>query len=146
MRRLIWTVAVLLLASLPLTATGTVTVTSTLDLGNVARYTLAWTSTAGGAVSGNALTLAGRLVQIKFVPNTSTTQPTDLYDVTLVDSDGLDVLTIDGVSYGANLSNATPKLVSFTAPIVLASGSTLDLTIANAGNAKTGTVILWVQR
>lgn len=146
MRTRLLVLFVVLCATLPLTAAGTVVVTSRSDLGNAARYELAWTSTAGGAVSGNALTVAGRLMQVKFVPNTGATQPTDLYDVTLVDQDSADMLTVDGVAYGANLSNATPKVLLFNPPVVLETGGTLDLVVANAGNAKTGTVILWVQR
>lgn len=102
---------------------------------------LAWTSTAGGAVSANSFTpKRGRLTQVKFVPGAGGVQPTDQYDVTLVDTDGADVLQAEG----ANLSNATAKVKTFATPVELPPGA-LDLIVANAGNAKQGTVVLWVE-
>jgi hypothetical protein len=134
------------LCSLPVSAVGTVVVTSEVGSGNLSVFTLAWTSSAAGAVSGNAVTVSGLLWQVKFVPNTGATQPTDNYDVTLTDQDGADMLTVSGVAEGSNLSNALPKVIRYTSPPVLKSGGTLDLVVANAGNAKTGTVYLWIQQ
>ena len=124
-----------------LMAAGTVTVTSAVVAPGVTKYTIAWTSTAGGAVSGNAFVVKpGRLLEIKFVPNTSATQPTDLYDVTLVDTDNVDVLNGRGV----DRSNATSSILLWDPPMFRDGLQNLDLVVANAGNAKTGTVILYV--
>lgn len=127
---------------------GTLTVTSSSVGGGVAKYTLAWVSTAGGAVSANAFAVKrGELLQVKFVPDGGGTQPTDLYDVTLVDENSIDVLA----GAGANLSNAasTIKVPSFGATTLYRyfhdGTQTLDLVVANAGAAKGGTVHLWVR-
>lgn len=131
----------------PLSAAGTVAVTRT-DLGaGITKYTLAWTSTAGGAISGNPVTLLGgkttqlQIVQVRIVPGTAGTQPSDLYDVTLVDADGIDLLA----ATGANQSNALGSYFVGVPPVIL-SGATVDLVVANAGAAKTGTVEVWVQQ
>jgi hypothetical protein len=141
-RLLALTFALVALISVQPHAAGTLTVT-TADLGGgVTRYTLAWTSTAGGAVSSNAFSVKrGDLIQAKFVPGSPT--PSNLYDVTLVDQDGFDVL--DGL--GANLSNTSPSVIAGpTPPIGFVDGTqTLDLVVANAGSAKAGTVTLWVR-
>lgn len=146
MRRLVCVLVAMLLAVAPVLAVGTVTVATTTVLGNVDRYTITWVSSAGGAVSGNAFTPRGYLLEVKFVPATGGTQPSDQYDVTLVDGDGVDVLTQGGTSHGANLSNASASRVLFTTPVPLDGSTTLDLVVANAGNAKGGTVVILVRR
>lgn len=141
--RLRWLVVFVILSlSAPLQAVGTVTVTGPFN----GVYTIAWTSNASGAVSGNSFpVLLGEIKQVKFVPASGGTQPTDLYDVTLVDADGLDVLN----GMGANLSNASPALITslgvWTAAPAASSPVTFDLVVANAGNAKSGTVYLMVK-
>jgi len=127
-------------------AAGSVTVTRIQSIPGIERIDLAWTSSAGGAVSGNTLTLNGRVLQVKFVPGSGASQPDDLYDVTLVDAAGVDLLTVDGVSYGANLSNAAASVLSFDAPVAVDGASVVDLQVANAGAANGGTVSLWVLR
>lgn len=129
-------------AAAPVTAAGTLTVTTSVVGDGVTKYTIAWTSTAGGAVSGNAFAVKrGQLLQVKFVPNTGATQPTDLYDATLIDTDSLDVLA----GAGADLSNSAAKLILFNPTLFNDATQNMDLVIANAGNAKTGTVYLWVR-
>jgi hypothetical protein len=118
---------------------------STLDVGGaVTRYKLTWTSDASGAVNTNAFAVKpGVLVQLKFVPNSAGTQPTDLYDITLVDTDSLDV--IGGA--GANLSNSAGSIKNaLLGDVYYHDGQQLlDLVVANAGNAKGGIVYLWVR-
>jgi hypothetical protein len=81
------------------------------------------------------------------VPDGGGTQPSDLYDVTLVDTNAIDVIA--GV--GANLSNATStlKVPSFGTTTLYRyyhdGTQQLDLVVANAGAAKGGTVVLWVR-
>lgn len=121
---------------------GTLTV-STLDIGGgVTRYKLVWLSTAGGAVSANPFSVkAGALIQLKFVPDGGGTQPTDLYDITLLDTDSVDV--IGGA--GANLSNSVSSVKNaLLGDVYFHDGQQqLDLVVANAGNAKGGIVYLW---
>lgn len=121
-------------------AVGTVTVTTT-DLGSgITKYSAAWVSSAGGVVSGTSFDVRrGRLYQAKFIPNTGGTVPTDAYDLTVTDADGADVL----VANGANLSATVPAWYSPTNPIHLDGGAVTPV-IANAGNAKGGTIVLIV--
>jgi hypothetical protein len=131
---------------------GTLVLTSAEVASGVSKYTFAWTSTAGGAVSANPQSLRiGTLLQVKFVPGTGGTQPSNNYTVALNDTDGLDVLA--GVGQGTNLSNATPSLkvpyfgvapTQVYSPYFHDGSQTLDLVVAAAGAAKTGTVILWI--
>jgi len=122
-------------------AVGTVVLTS-VDVGaSVTKYTFTWTSDAAGVVSANAKSIQrGRILQAQFIANAAGTQPTDLYDATLVESASVDLL----IASGANLSNTTSKVVLFYPPYFHDGSSTLDLVIANAGNAKGGQLILWV--
>jgi len=144
-RILLLTALLLVLATLPARAVGTV-VTTTREQGSAAnhikRFSVAWTSTAGGAVSANTFEVpAGRLLSVRFIPGSGGTQPTDLYDVTLVDTDSVDLLA--GV--GANLSNATSSIYQWDPPYFQDGSRVLDVVVANAGAAKTGTVVLLVQ-
>jgi hypothetical protein len=131
----------LALLTAPLHATGTATLTTSDQGGGVTKYAIAWVSTAGGAVSANTFSVKGRVLQVKVLPDSGGTQPTDLYDLTIVDADSVDV--INGA--GANLSNATGKYIQLDPPLIL-DGTTLDVVIANAGNAKGGTVEIFVGR
>lgn len=143
-RRLGLLVTLFVLLSASAQAAGTVTLTSATDVGGVTRYTYAWLSTAGGAVSGDTTTIAlraGMILKVALVPGSGGTQPSDAYDVTLLDTRSVDVLS----GIGANLSNAASTLISdtgFWADL----GETLQLTVANAGSAKQGQIILWVGR
>lgn len=124
-------------------AAGTVTVASVNLRGNLVQYTVTWVSTAGGAVSGNAFSIAaGRLVSIRFTPDSGGTQPTDLYDVTLAETSGVADLTS---GQGANLTNAAAVLVQWDPPLYQSGARTVDVVVANAGNAKGGTVVILVQ-
>lgn len=145
MRRLLFGLALILALTVPVGAVGTATVTSATvrDVSTrYLRYTIAWTSSAGGAVSGNTFTVvSGRIVSVRFVPGSGGTQPTDAYDVTLIDTNSVDVL----FGAGANLSN-TLSTVTRLSPAYFQDGSrVLDLVVANAGDSKTGTVQVLVQ-
>lgn len=125
-------------------AAGTVTVTTADVGGGNVEYTVAWTSTAGGAVSANTFSVQrGRLRQVQFIPGTGGTQPTDLYDVTLVETNSVDLLNDGTTAQGGNLSNATSKILTF-ANGYYSKGVSLDVVVANAGNAKTGSVVIVV--
>jgi hypothetical protein len=144
MRRLILLVcvSVLLLVASP-QAVGTVTVTTTpLSDIRAVKYSLAWVSDGTGNVSANPQTFRpGSLIQIKFIPDGGGTAPTALYDVTLVDANGLDYLG----GTGSNLSATASTQTRVAAPLIYDATGTLDLVVANAGAAKGGTVQLWFQ-
>jgi hypothetical protein len=121
-------------------AVGTVTVT-TSDLGNgVTKYSAAWVSDAAGVVSGTSFDVRrGRLLQAKFIPNTGGTVPTNLYDMTLTDADGADVL----VGQWRQPLGDRRRLVFADQPDPIGGGA-LTPVIANAGNAKGGTLVVMV--
>lgn len=108
------------------------------------RYRCLWTSSAGGAVSGNNFSITpGFLQSIRFIPGSTT--PSDLYDATLIDNDGA-VNSGDLLSgAGADLSNTLAVLKTFDPPLFEDGTRTLDLVIANAGATKTGSVDLVIQ-
>jgi len=115
------------------------------------KIVLAWTSNSSGAVDQTtARFITGILDRVVFVPGGGGSQPTDAYDVTLLDPYGIDVLS----GQGANLSNAlttekTPLMSgtdgTTTAVIPRVLSDQLELIIVNAGNAKSGTIVLYVR-
>lgn len=110
--------------------------------GGCTRYPIAWTSDASGNVSGDSFPIKfGGLLQAKFVPGTSGVQPTDQYDVVVNDADGVDVLR----GAGANLSNSAGSYSTpvNNAPVLFLEAQTLYPVVSNAGNAKSGTIILY---
>ena len=124
-------------------AVGSVVVTTTVQNPSITLYTIVWTSSAGGAVSGNTLGISnGDVFQIETVPSTSAA-PTDLYDMQLNDS--LGTVNVLGTA-GDNLSATTSKIIQFVPAIYLDKSATFDLVISNAGASKTGTVYVWVRR
>lgn len=134
---------------------GSVTLTSSEVAGGagVRKYSLAWVSDAAGAVSGTAVTLPpGTIIAVEFIPDSGGTQPSDLYDVTFTDAEGVNMFDDGaGTSIGANLSNATS---SHKIPFVGGGsvtyvrqwlhGGSYTLVVAAAGNAKGGTVDIYV--
>lgn len=119
----------------------------------IVKTSLAWTSDASGNVSGTAVELPpGTIVAVEFIPGSGGTQPSDLYDVTFTDAEGVNMFDDGaGTSVGANLSNATS---SHKVPFVGGGsvtyvrqwlhGGNYTLVVAAAGNAKTGTVDVYV--
>jgi len=109
-------------------------------------YTLDWLSDASGDVNSvNTAIKEGIVVQVKYVPDSGGTQPSNLYDVTLEDSDGIDYLG----GTGANLSNAVSMLAVPVMDLFSGAywwiGGNLELKVTNAGNAKGGQVILYMR-
>ncbi len=118
----------------------------------VVKTSIAWTSDAAGAVSGNATVLpSGTVVGVTFIPGAGGVQPTDLYDVTFTDAAGINAFNDGaGVSIGANLSNtlATEKIpfiggAASTFVRAWLEGGSYTLVVAAAGNAKQGTVVIF---
>lgn len=125
---------------------GSIVVTSVVaDCGIQAiKYSVDWLSDAAGAVSGNSFDMGGgEILSVTFIPDGGGTQPTDLYDVTLLDGNGVDILS----GLGANLSNVSASRVkpalSTYGRYMIQSGS-FTPTIANAGNAKGGIINILV--
>src|SRR5512139_2576632 len=130
---------------------GSITVTTSEEGSGVIKYSVAWLSDASGNVSANTFSMgSGTIVMVEFVPDSGGTQPTDLYDVTLTDAEGVNVLD-DGTgsaSIGANLSNTA---ASHRVPFIGGGGTVTYVrtwvhsglftpVVAAAGNAKGGTI------
>ena len=122
---------------------GTCTLT-TKHIGVMYKHTLNWTSTSGGAVTYTTVApIVGLIQREVLIPSTSAA-PTTGYDVTLVDADGQDIL----YGKGTNLSATTAlDIVLGTsgqrAPVAI--DDYVSLTVADAGNKKSGKVILYAR-
>jgi hypothetical protein len=80
---------------------------------------------------------------VQFVPGTPI--PTDLYEVEIRDSDGLNLLKQSGTT-GDNVSSGATVTVPESGTLFFPCwGTTLELVIANAGNLGQGSVILWIK-
>lgn len=135
---------------------GSVTLTTSVIAGSggITKYSLAWLSDASGVVSGNAVTLPpGSIVLVEFTPDSGGTAPTDLYDITaLADAQGTNMFDDGaGASIGANLSGTVS---SHKVPFIGGGavtyvrqwlhGGSYTLAVSNAGNAKGGTVNIFI--
>lgn len=143
MRRTVFVLAVLLW-SWPVLAAGSTTITCAAVHDYDEKLwscSVAWTSDSSGNVSAHPFAIPkGFLASIRFTPGSTT--PSDLYDVTLIDTDGTfstgDLL--EGA--GSNLSATLSVLKTFNPRPYEDGAHFLDVQIANAGNAKTGTVVI----
>ncbi len=122
---------------------GTVTITEEIYL-PIKKLIFAWTSEDGGAHGGEVTktttySYTGEIIRLCTVPS-GATAPSDNYNVTLLDEDGTDVLMSGGLLRSSTLTQQ-----------VLASslGSVgydkLRLSISSAGNAKLGTVYVYIK-
>ena len=109
--------------------------------GGVEEVSISWTSDSSGDFT-EAVQLHGSLRKIVTNPaDASGDAPSDNYDVSLVDKDGVDVMS----GYAADRDTATSEMLhdgSSGFPVVLSGVHTL--TIANAGDTKQGVVRLTV--
>lgn len=106
--------------------------------GGVDKHVVVWTSDASGDVSGSTVSVDfGTLLRVTFVPGSGGVQPSDLHDITLLDAYGIDLL----LGQGANLSSSAPAAIQ---PGLIVEPGNLQLVVANAGNAKSGTVTLLI--
>lgn len=122
-------------------AVGTVVYTEERQ-GSVRKVAMAWTCSAGGAVSGTPSTYqySGEIVRLVTVPGAAAAAPTDNYDVTILDDDGTDVLMGAGVDRDtANTEQVLAASLGYIA------NDHLNLVVANAGAAKSGTVYLYIR-
>lgn len=128
-------------------ALGTCTVTEETH-GTIKKIKFEWTSgTAaapaqdGGCTKATTYAYSGQLISVAQLPNLSTTQPSNAYDVTVTDADGVDILG----GLGADLSNAANTWKETCDGLGAVANDVLTLNVANAGSAKTGTTILYLR-
>ena len=143
--KMILLAAVLLLGSFCAQAGVTV---AYADSHPIMKVSFAWVSDAtGDASTTTTRTICGQILRACFIPGDAT--PSNNYDITLTDSDGLDVL----ITLGSNLSNSTASQV---VPVVtngtdgnMAPNTccgVLTFTVDNAGATKSGTLVIYVRR
>lgn len=122
---------------------GTVVLTSRSDQGVIHRAVITCTADVAAAtypattLASLGLSPEGTLLAL--VTNPGATAPTDNYDITLIDGDGLDRL----FGYGLNRDTANSELVRPNSPI--SKGETLTLTLANnsVNSAVVVITLLW---
>lgn len=110
------------------------------------RIKWSWTSSSDGNVS--AATVMGRVTALKytgkiydFVTDPSATSPSDNYDITIKDDDGVDVIR----GQGANRDASVTEYAVDRSALGVVVDSTLTLTVANAGDSKKGDVYLYIE-
>ena len=88
-------------------AVGTATFTYT-EHATVNKMSIDWTASSSGIVPATASKIiSGELLRCVFVPDSGGTAPTNNYDMTIVDSESVDVLS----GNGANLSSTVTKSI-----------------------------------
>lgn len=123
---------------------GTVTITEE-TLSVVKKVKFAWTSVNGGGDAGKASktttnVYTGEIIRLVTIPGSAPNAPTDDYDITITDEDGTDVL----MGAGANRDTANTEQV-LASSLGCVANDKLTLNIAAAGNAKTGTTIIYIR-
>jgi hypothetical protein len=119
------------------------------QISGVLRVAIAWTSDSSGNASATTDPISGTLCKVEFVPGTSGNAPTTAYDITLTDVGGVDVLAGQGANLTLSPTSVVPGVpftdgtTTSTAPCVVSDA--LALAVSNAGNTKSGQVILYVR-
>lgn len=128
----------------PTAAAGSKAVTSSSVGSDVTRYAITWTSDGSGNVSGNlgGLIKRGYLYQVQIIPGTAGSQPTAAYDITLLDAYGVNLLVHGSTDAGANLSQTAASAAQIFPAYYHDGTAGVELTVANAGDTKSGTVVL----
>lgn len=95
---------------------------------------MAVTAHTNGAVSNTATAIAidGLVYLVETVPSSGATAPTNLYDLTLLNADGLDIM-------GGNLANRSSTLVQRASPLNYQAQSVMGkLTLTTSGDSVDG--------
>lgn len=120
-------------------AAGTITLVETTSF-SVKCISFAWTSDASGNVNGIPTLKAydGAVIACVTVPAGGGAAPS-AYTIQILDANGVDVLSQAGTARSTTLQE------TLKAPLGVAANSPLSLVIAGAGNAKQGTVYLFLR-
>ena len=124
---------------------GTVTLSEITHL-PVKKLSMTWLADGSGDVSvtPSVKSYTGIIERAIFIPDAGGTQPLDNYDVTLLDSDGIDVLIANGT--GTNLNNAlTIQKDNVSDGLGAIVATTLSLVVENAGADNGGKVIVYIR-
>lgn len=129
---------------------GTLTYTNP-RLHGIQRLTFTWTADGSGDVNGTVTTqVTGEVVRVVTSPNLDKTQPDPLYDVTLLDEFGVDVLGGLGADRSdSEIEEFVPVMVYSSATDTLGApryvDGALELQISNAGDGCGGVVEVWLR-
>lgn len=119
----------------------------------VTKYEVVWVSDASGAVNGSTFEMKmGTIVAVEFVPGAGALAPTALYDVDLLDAEGVTMFDDgSGTSIGSNLSATDGShkvplvgLVGVTIYRRWHHGGLVQPTVAGAGDSNAGTINIYV--
>lgn len=106
----------------------------------IKKIAFTWVSASDGTATGTTTHAYDGKCELLTTDPDGTDAPSDNYDITITDSDGVDVL---GGS-GANRStSATQQVLGSSLGAV--AGSKLTLNITNAGDTKAGVVYLYIR-
>lgn len=116
----------------------------------IQKINMSWTSDVAGAATGSTKKISGRIVRVTIVPS-GVDVPTENYTLLINDADNIDVL----MGYGAAGLSATlsrtivPRINDAVLgqpsyPVVV--DGNLSFVIAGAGNTKSGTVSIYIER
>lgn len=109
-------------------------------LSKIRKVKFVWTCTDAGVVTGAETTQKYTGEIVRLITDPSATAPSDNYDIEVQDEDGYDVL----MGAGANRDTAnTEQVLASSLGVVYDSALTLEIT--GAGDAKGGTVILYIK-
>lgn len=135
-------------ASADTVTSGSLTKTEIGAPGSFRCYTIDWLSDASGNCTADITGVQGEIMRFTVNPDDGATSPTNAYDMTLKDRDGVDILA----GLGANLSNSTAlSRVPLTGDGTTTTQrfvtlGTLSLAITNAGAANGGILRVYVKR
>jgi hypothetical protein len=104
-----------------------------------------WVADGSGDVSGEGgINITGAIVGARFAPDTGDTQPLDLYDVTVVDGNGVDIL----MGVGANAPQSLTSTTNYRTPVTSDNGfpylvdEKITPVVAGAGAANAGYIYI----
>jgi len=117
---------------------GTVVKTEEVE-GSIKMAKFAWTTTSGGTASATTTeSYNGKILALATDPGSTT--PSDNWDVTMLDKNSMDVL----LGAGADRDQTNTEYVA-SASLGAVVNSTLNCVVINGGDAKTGTVYVYVR-
>jgi hypothetical protein len=113
----------------------------------VRKLVISWTSDGSGNATGNTGGINGVVLCVVFDPDDSAA-PTDQYDVTLSDENGVDILAGQGANLSSSASSAVCPGIAFTdgttaSTVPRAVCGDLSLSVSNAGDTKKGQVVIY---
>lgn len=121
---------------------GTVTVNSEVILKTVQKVKYTWISDTAGNADGVSTENHYTGEVVRLITNPGTAAPTDNYDIVVNDDDGYDVL----IGGGANRDTSnTEQVVPSSSVLGAMTNSKLTLGVSNAGDTKSGVVILYIR-